>query len=152
MSGLLWSTIFGVMVIEAVIILSILMFKRLSFVRNSLATVLKFLFTGRAAFVIVCLAFVLLFLMFDARRETVRVEEMMHEKDHLDTQTELKSRMFRAQRNIYIAGFTLYLGIVLWNLVRYSEYSKSIEDKLSKIQKLAKDGDINQIQDLVERS
>jgi len=138
--------------VEAVIILSILMFKRLSFVRNSLATILKYLFTGRPAFVLTCLAFVLLFLMFDARRESVRVEEMMHEKDHLDTQTELKSRMFRAQRNIYIAGFALYLGIVLWNLVRYSEYSKSIEEKVLEIEKLAKDGDIRLIQEALART
>lgn len=126
------------------------MFKKYAIIRNNLVKLLKLVFTGYTAFGALCVALFLVFLMYDNYREYTRSDLELHKPEHhLANEVEYRSRMFRAQRNIYLCGITVYLGIVLWGLVRYSEYSRQLEERLNKTRKAAKDGSIEEVRELL---
>jgi len=65
---------------------------------------------------------VLILLFLDSIREMQKysIEELQHRKvglSHLDTQMQMQMRLFRAQRNYYIAGFALFLLLVIKKLI-----------------------------------
>lgn len=65
--------------------------------------------------------FVILVLFFlDSIRETHKYGEGRHQEQehgHLDAELQQSMRLFRAQRNFYIAGFALFLSLVIRRLV-----------------------------------
>jgi len=65
---------------------------------------------------------ILILLFLDSIREMRKYsnEELLNRKvglSHLDTQMQMQMRLFRAQRNYYIAGFALFLLLVIKKLI-----------------------------------
>merc|ERR1719500_987599 len=65
---------------------------------------------------------ILILFFLDAIREMQKYSsEEQHQKtvgmSHLDTQMQMHMRLFRAQRNFYIAGFALFLFLVIKKVV-----------------------------------
>merc|ERR1712168_945709 len=65
---------------------------------------------------------ILILFFLDAIREMQKYsseEQLQQQKgmSHLDTQMQMHMRLFRAQRNFYIAGFALFLCLVIKRLV-----------------------------------
>jgi len=118
-----WTLVAGFLYIEIGIILLLLvpfisskMWTKL--LRSSLARGLE---TQLIYYFYVLIAVLILFFL-DSIREMQKYssEELQHRRvglSHLDTQMQMQMRHFRAQRNFYIAGFALFLLLVIKQLV-----------------------------------
>lgn len=83
---------------------------------------------------------VLVVLFFDAIRDVRRYNVPMHEADlqvNPAAETTLHMKLFRAQRNFYIAGFALFLFLVLRTLVTMISNKAALEANSEAAQKQA---------------
>ncbi|KAM9407413.1 B-cell receptor-associated protein 29-like isoform 2-T3 [Salvelinus alpinus] len=63
---------------------------------------------------------ILIVLLIDSLREMWKYSEVKNNKDanlHPDMFNHLHMKLFRAQRNLYISGFSLFLWLVLWRVI-----------------------------------
>ena len=81
---------------------------------------------------------VLILLFLDSIREMEKYssEELQYRKvglSHLDTQMQMQMRLFRAQRNYYIAGFALFLLLVIKKLISLITANAGLQVKSSEL-------------------
>ena len=79
---------------------------------------------------------ILILLFLDSIREMQKYsnEELLNRKvglSHLDTQMQMQMRLFRAQRNYYIAGFALFLLLVIKKLISLITANAGLQVKSS---------------------
>lgn len=118
-----WTLVAGFLYIEIGIILLLLVpfISSRMWTRVLRSTLLRGLETQLVYYFYVLIA-ILILLFLDSIREMQKYsnEELLNRKvglSHLDTQMQMQMRLFRAQRNYYIAGFALFLLLVIKKLI-----------------------------------
>lgn len=122
--SIMYTLIFTFMAIEAAVLLFFLLPLPLSMRTNALdllstnAFIQKIVYGAKIGFLLVGIAFL------DALRVVQRESTHSHEEDvdlmskkggvHMHGSCEHVKNLFRAQRNLYLTGFTLFLGLVLY--------------------------------------
>lgn len=72
---------------------------------------------------------ILVLFFVDSVREMMRYSSLRHheiEHSHLDAEMQQSMKMFRAQRNFYIAGFALFLWLVIRRLVTLISFQANL--------------------------
>jgi len=86
-------------------------------------------FTAQANLYFTVMIAVLVLFFLDSVREMMKYSNLReHEMEHahLDAEMQHSMKMFRAQRNFYIAGFALFLWLVIRRLVTLISYQASL--------------------------
>lgn len=140
--SLQWTFIATVLYSEIVLCL-LLMFPYISAYRWQKIFRLRFTaaFRSHASFYFTAFVFLLIILFVDAIRDVRRYSAPMDETDMKNNpaaEVTLHMKLFRAQRNLYIAGFALFLFIVLRRLVTLISTQATLEAEASAAQKQAK--------------
>lgn len=76
-------------------------------------------FSNQASWYFAIILFVLILFLLDAIREMRKYSSSEHSEahTHLDAEMQINMRLFRAQRNFYISGFSLFLTLVVRRLI-----------------------------------
>jgi len=139
-----WSVVFFILVFEMAICLILVLPLPLS-IRKSMW---KYFATSsliqKSKTFTIFMAFVLAALFIDAYRESRQYSEGAHA--HIDTNIpgsaqpylQHQSKYFRAQRNMYISGFTLFLGLILYRFIFVLADLYKIQENAEIIHKQAK--------------
>eukprot|EP00540_Astrosyne_radiata_P018666 CAMPEP_0116844954 /NCGR_PEP_ID=MMETSP0418-20121206/12991_1 /TAXON_ID=1158023 /ORGANISM="Astrosyne radiata, Strain 13vi08-1A" /LENGTH=175 /DNA_ID=CAMNT_0004475997 /DNA_START=27 /DNA_END=554 /DNA_ORIENTATION=+ len=141
MASLVWSSVWLFLMIELVFTL-ILVIPVPRRIRNLIARRISRLHVGDrirtpALFVALSLGFALVESMSSLRT----VEQRLHESRNLDLSYEkerhivevLRERKFRAQRNMYLAGFSFTLMFVIVRIVQLMKESIDLEDECERV-------------------
>lgn len=114
-----WTLIAGFLYLEVVLVLLLVLpiFSPRRWNRILNSTFVKAL-QGQARYYFALVFVVLLVFLLDAVREMRKYSNAeAHEHSHLDSEMQANMRLFRAQRNFYICGFTLFLSLVIRRLL-----------------------------------
>lgn len=121
--SLQWAIIAGFLYVEIAIVLLLVLPVASPRRWNSLfkSRFLQALGKQAGIYFLVLLAVLVLFLL-DAIREMKKYSSLDHSTDghghlHLDAEMQGNMRLFRAQRNFYISGFSLFLSLVIRRLI-----------------------------------
>lgn len=116
-----WTLIAGCLYIEIAIVLLLVLpvFSPQRWNRILNSNFMKAL-KNQARYYFLLVFVVLLIFLLDAVREMRKysnADTSEHQHSHLDAEMQANMRLFRAQRNFYISGFTLFLSLVIRRLL-----------------------------------
>lgn len=116
-----WTLIAGFLYIEIAIVLLLVLpiFSPQRWNRILNSNFMKAL-KSQARYYFMLVFVVLLIFLLDAVREMRKysnADPHEHQHSHLDAEMQANMRLFRAQRNFYISGFTLFLSLVIRRLL-----------------------------------
>ncbi|KAK1129559.1 hypothetical protein K0M31_019276 [Melipona bicolor] len=118
--SLQWTLIAGFLYLEIVVVLLLILpiISPKSWQKLFKSRFLKSLSNQASIYFLILLGILVLFLL-DAIREMRKYSTSLdeHKDHHLDTEMQGNMRLFRAERNFYLSGFSLFLSLVIHRLV-----------------------------------